>query len=388
MPALLRRGVSSPLALLLLALCLACSLLHLPPRGAGIVAARGRRRRQQRRQQAPPPAKVKDDFDPYAVLGVDDEATDRQIKRAYRKLSMKYHPDKNKGNAEATEKFQEVAKAYEILSDGDKKALYDAGGMELVEEGSREQPQDPFAAFFGGGRQQQGGKRRSAKKGKDFQMKMDVDLEDLYNGGERSAQITRRVICRGCGKNGKKRHLDRCKECTTKCPNEVKMVQRQMAPGFMIQQQEEVPSTEKCKNEPKTLTATIERGAPDGERITFERASEQRPGFIPGDVIMVLKQRPHARFERRGDDLYHKMHISLKQALTGFTTQIKHLDGHMVDIESPGVTQYGEVRTYEGEGMPVHNFPSQFGKLHVEFVMRFPRSFTEAQKEQLRGILQ
>ena len=159
----------------------------------------------------PAAGKVKDDFDPYETLGVDDEATDRQIKRAYRKLSMKYHPDKNKGNAEAVEKFQTITKAYEILSDGDKKALYDAGGMELVEEGSREQPQDPFAAFFGGGRRQQGGKRRSSKKGKDFQMTMDVSLEDMYNGGERSAQITRRVICRGCGVNGKKRHLDRCK---------------------------------------------------------------------------------------------------------------------------------------------------------------------------------
>ena len=349
--------------------------------------ASARRRRQQRRQ-APPPAKVKDDFDPYETLGVDDEATDRQIKRAYRKLSMKYHPDKNKGNAEAVEKFQTITKAYEILSDGDKKALYDAGGMELVEEGSREQPQDPFAAFFGGGRRQQGGKRRSSKKGKDFQMTMDVSLEDMYNGGERSAQITRRVICRGCGANGKKRHLDRCKACTTKCPNEVRMVQRQMAPGFVVQQQEEVPSTEKCKNEPKTLTATIERGVKDGERITFERASEQRPGFIPGDVIMVLKQRKHRLFERRGDDLYHKITISLKQALTGFKRTLKHLDGHKVEIDTFGtVVHYGEVRKFPGEGMPVHNFPSQFGDLHVEFRVDFPRQLNEKQIEELQRVL-
>jgi len=118
-----------------------------------------------------------------------------------------------------------------------------------------EQPQDPFAAFFGGGRQQQGGKRRSSKKGKDFHMEMEVDLEDMYNGGERSAQITRRVICKHCGKTGKKRHMEKCKSCTARCPNEVKMVNRQMAPGFVIQQQEEVPSTEKCKNEPKNESA-------------------------------------------------------------------------------------------------------------------------------------
>ena len=350
---------------------------------------RQQRRRQRQQQQAPPPAKIKDDFDPYETLGVDDEATDREIKRAYRKLSMKWHPDKNKGNADAVAKFQTITKAYEILSDGDKKALFDAGGMELVEEGSREQPQDPFAAFFGGGRQrQQGGKRRSSKKGKDFQMSMDVSLEDMYNGGGRAAQITRRVICRGCGENGKKRHLERCKACTTKCPNEVRMVQRQMAPGFVVQQQEEVPSKEKCKNEPKTLTATIERGVPDGERITFERASEQRPGFIPGDVIMVLKQRKHRLFERRGNDLFHKITISLKQALTGFKRTLKHLDGHEVEIDTFGtVVHYGEVRKFQGEGMPVHNFPSQFGDLHVEFRVDFPRSFNQQQIDDLNRVL-
>jgi DnaJ-class molecular chaperone len=251
-----------------------------------------------------------------------------------------------------------------------------------------EQPQDPFAAFFGGGRQQQGGKRRSSKKGKDFHMEMEVDLEDMYNGGERSAQITRRVICKHCGKTGKKRHMEKCKSCTTRCPNEVKMVNRQMAPGFVIQQQEEVPSTEKCKNEPKTLTATIEKGAPDQEKITFPRASEQRPGFIPGDVIMVLKQKKHRRFERKGDDLYHRMTITLKQALTGFETQIQHLDDHVVDINTYGsIVRYGETRTFKGEGMPVHNYPSQFGNLHVEFIVDFPRRLSETQIEQLKAVL-
>ena len=350
-------------------------------------ARRQQQRRQQRSQEV---AKPKDTFDPYEVLGIDDEATERQIKKAFRKLSVKWHPDKNRGNEAAKAKFQEITRAYEIVSDGDKRALFDAGGMELVEEGSREQPQDPFAAFFGGGRQQQqqGGKRRSSKKGKDFQMEMEVDLEDMYNGGERAAQITRRVICKHCGQNGKKKHMEKCKSCTTRCPNEVRMVQRQMAPGFVIQQQEEVPSTEKCKNEPKTLTATIEKGMPHGEQITFVRASEQKPGFIPGDVIMIIKQKKHRRFERKGNDLYHKITISLKQALTGYQTTIPHLDEHVVEIDTEGtIVRYGETRTFKGEGMPVHNFPSQFGNLHVEFIVDFPRRLNDKQIEQLKSVL-
>ena len=114
--------------LCLLTLCLFLTLSQ--------VDGRRQQRRQQQRRQSQEVAKPKDTFDPYEVLGIDDESTERQIKKAFRKLSVKYHPDKNKGNEEAKEKFQEISKAYEILSDGDKRALFDAGGMELVEEGS------------------------------------------------------------------------------------------------------------------------------------------------------------------------------------------------------------------------------------------------------------
>merc|ERR1719440_2263927 len=132
-------------------------------------------------------------------------------------------------------------------------------------------------------------------------MEFSVTLEQLYNGAETKASIDRRVVCRGCaGKKGKKK--EKCKSCG-RCPNEIKMVQRQMGPGFMVQQQEEVPSKEKCKNEKKELELIVERGAPDGFEQRFAHANEQTPGQVPGDLIILVRQKAHPRFERKGDHL-------------------------------------------------------------------------------------
>jgi DnaJ-class molecular chaperone len=313
--------------------------------------------------------------DYYDVLGIDREATERQIKRAYRKLSLKYHPDKAGDDPDAAAKFEEVSKAYGVLSDPDKKYLYDTGGEEALErdEASRNAPADPFSMFFGGG----GGNRRGrGQKGPDARVEVPVTLEDMYNQGEVSARISRNVVCTGCRQNPRSAKCRGCRQC----PPEVKMVQRQMAPGFTVQMQEEVPSKEFCKDEAKTLAAVVEKGMKDGDEITFERESEQRPGMIPGDVIFKLKQEPHGRFQRDGDDLHHTMRLSLKESLTGFRRSVQHLDGRTVDISADGPTFPGQVRKYKGEGMPVHNVPSQFGTLHVRFEINYPKTLTDAQK--------
>lgn len=320
-----------------------------------------------------------EDLDYYDVLGIDAHATDREIKRAYRKLSLKYHPDKNPGDAEAEEKFKQIAEAYGVLSDADKKILYDTGGKEALEkdEAAQNAPADPFSMFFGGG----GGQRRP--KTQDAKLEVTVSLEDLYNGGEVSARITRNVVCTGCRKNPSNA---KCRSCR-RCPNEVRTVQRQMAPGFNVQMQEEVPSKEFCKNEAKTLTATIERGMGEGHEIRFERESEQRPGMIPGDVIFKVKQGRHKLFERKGDDLHHKMRITLKEALTGFRKTITHLDGHEVEIKSDKIVIPGQVMKLKGEGMPVHNYPASKGTLHVKFEIIFPKVLDEEAQETLKRIL-
>eukprot|EP00656_Telonema_subtile_P015659 TRINITY_DN18239_c0_g1_i2.p1 TRINITY_DN18239_c0_g1~~TRINITY_DN18239_c0_g1_i2.p1 ORF type:complete len:466 (+),score=133.17 TRINITY_DN18239_c0_g1_i2:87-1484(+) len=305
--------------------------------------------------------------DLYKVLGIDEDATEADVKRAYRKLSVKYHPDKFDGQ---TDKFDKIREASEVLGDPDKRILYDTGGMEAVKDAEKQdaqggQMQDPFSMFFGGN-QQQGSK---AKKGPDFNGQIEASLEDIYNGNKVPVNFKRRVVCRNCRSSSNAR----CLKCGP-CPNEVKMVQRQMAPGFMVQQQQEVPSKEKCKEEETTVTAEIDRGMASGGQLRFPRMSEQRPGQIPGDVILTVHQKEHERFRRDGNDLHSNLEITLKQALLGFKHEIPHLDGHVAVVENKGMTKPFQVIRVVGEGMPQHDVPSVKGDLFVKVEVIMPET--------------
>jgi DnaJ-class molecular chaperone len=318
--------------------------------------------------------------DLYKVLGVDEDATDQEIKRAYRKLSVKYHPDKFNGD---TRMFDQIREASEVLGDPDKRILYDTGGMEAVKEAEKEDQQggahDPFSMFFGGG-QQQGSK---AKKGPDFSANLEASLEDLYNGNKVPVNFKRRVVCRNCRNS----HSGKCAQCGA-CPNEVKMVQRQMAPGFVVQQQQEVPSKEKCKEEQTQVVAEIERGMLSGSSISFPRMSEQRPGQIPGDVILKVNQKPHSRFVRHGNDLHTTIKIDLSKALLGFEYDIEHLDGHYAKINRKSITRPLQVIVLKGEGMPIHDVPSQLGDMHVTVEVRMPqKQFSKEEATWIRNHL-
>mmetsp|Transcript_56507 Transcript_56507/g.123850 ORF Transcript_56507/g.123850 Transcript_56507/m.123850 type:complete len:460 (+) Transcript_56507:75-1454(+) len=294
--------------------------------------------------------------DVYEVLGLADDADDAAIKKAYRKLSIKYHPDKATEEG-AREKFNEIRDAYEILNDPEKKILFDTGGMAAVKELAKGEVQ----------------------KGQDSHMTLSASLEDMYNGNKVNARITRRVVCRFCAED-QKPDKPSCQACG-RCPDEIRMVNRQVGPGFFVQQQEQVASKHKCRQDNTLIEATIEKGMHGGQTLKFPYMSEQTPGQIPGSVILKLKQQEQSKFRREGDDLHQTIAVPLKEALLGFKRSFMHLDGREVFFQTNGVTKPYQVIQLKGEGMPKYNFPSEFGDMFVTIKVSFPDKLSTDQQD-------
>ena len=302
--------------------------------------------------------------DLYEILGIDESATEREIKNGYRKRSLATHPDKGGDAAE----FKKVSEAYEILSSEEKRTLYDAGGMKAVAQGAG--ATDPWGRPVG------------VTKGKDSTITVKVPLEEIYAGGSVRIKVHRRVVCRGCAsKRGRGTEPERCLGCSATCPPTKRMVQRRMGPLLMNEEVEE-PSKEFCKIDAKVLVAEIERGAPEDSEIQFPRASEQSPGRIPGHVRVRLRAAKHAVMRRNGTELYMTLRLPLRDALLGFERTIRHFDGHPVVIRhGPNqVASHGQTLRLKGEGMPVHGVPSEFGDLHVTLAIAMPKAITQEER--------
>lgn len=298
------------------------------------------------------------DKDLYQVLGIPEDADEATIKKVYRKLSIQYHPDKSPDEASKA-KFAEIRDAYEVLNDPDKKILYDTGGMASVKEAEK-------------------GKVESTG---DMHSEIQVNLEDLYLGSQFQATVKRGIVCRGCRKNPSSPN---CKGCG-RCKNQIKVVQVQMGP-FLTQQQQEVPSKEKCKQVDAPLEVHIEKGMTSGDTVTFPRMAEERPGMLPGSVILKLKAKKHPKFQRNGNDLHTELTISLREFLLGWSRTITHLDGHTVEVKQTDVTKHLQVVRMRGEGMPLRDDPASFGDLHVKVSVEFPKTLTAAQKDAIAQV--
>lgn len=183
-------------------------------------------------------------------------------------------------------------------------------------------------------------------------------------------------MCKGCEfmQSG-----SRCHGCGA-CPNEIKNMNVQIAPGFVIQQKGEVASKEKCKDTTFELVVEVAPGTADGDVLTFARQSEQRPGMIPGDIKLKVQVDRDADFRRSGSDLHVELPVSLKQALLGFNASIRHLDGHVVHLSRNAVTKPHQVFTVRGEGMPIRTdgddgddrSSGAAGDLHAKVIVQFP----------------
>ncbi|KAE8681648.1 DnaJ protein ERDJ3B [Hibiscus syriacus] len=317
----------------------------------------------------------------YDILQIPKGASDEQIKRAYRKLALKYHPDKNPGNEEANKRFAEISNAYEVLSDSEKRGIYDRYGEEGLKQhaasggrggGTGVNIQDIFSSFFGGGQAEE---EERIVKGDDVIVELDATLEDLYLGGPLKVWREKNILKPAPGKR-------RCN-----CRNEV--YHKQIGPGMFQQMTEQV--CEQCQNvkyerEGYFVTVDIEKGMQDGQEVVFYEDGEPIIDGEPGDLKFRIRAAPHDRFRREGNDLHTTITITLAQALVGFEKTIKHLDDHLVDIGSKGITKPKEVRKFKGEGMPLH-FSNKKGDLYVTFEVLFPTSLTDDQKAKIKSIL-
>lgn len=264
----------------------------------------------------------------YKMLEVEKGATEAEIKKAYRKMAIKHHPDKGGDQ----ERFKDINKAYEVLGDADKRAKYDRYGEEGLEDGGGD-PSDIFNAFFGGGGGGGGGGRKPRRqKTKDVVQPLKVTLEDMYNSKTKKMAITRQVI-------DKKKGVTSCGECGGRG---VKVEVIRMGP--MIQQMQSAcgacggeGKSFKTKQEREVLEVHIQKGAPDSHKVVFKEMADEHPEADAGDVVFVLKEQEHKDFKRKGCDLFLERKISLVEALCGFEIEVTHLDGRRLIVKtSPG----------------------------------------------------
>lgn len=332
--------------------------------------------------------------DLYKILEIPRQATDQEIKKAFRKLSKKYHPDFNPNDTIAATKYAEITEAHDVLSDTDKRAVYDMDGYDALKDHAQRQnqPMDPIAAMFG---HQQGGR----PKGPNAMVEIPVSLEDLFLGKEVKFTIKRDVICPHCRGSGS--HDGQLHTCS-KCKGQGAILTVQNFGGFAMQQQTQCPvcsgrgkvPKNKCQHchgtrvtkQDKELVAVIEKGMKHEQQIVFEKESQQSPHHTPGDVIAIVKQQPHARFKREGDDLRYTLQITLKEALLGFDKTIVQLDGTKIPVKRTQVTQPFQVLTLQGHGMPQYQFASQRGNLYVECIVSYPQTLTQEQKDKINAL--
>ncbi len=344
--------------------------------------------------------------DYYEVLGINRDASDEEIKKAYRKLAMKHHPDRNPDNPKAEEHFKEAKEAYETLSDGQKRAAYDQYGHAAFEAGGMGGGpfgaggaggagfdfSDIFGDIFGGGR---GGGRSNVHRGADLRYNMEVTLEQAARGTETQIRVPTMAQCATCKGTGAKPGTNPTTCTTCSGHGQVRMQQ-----GFFSVQQPcpRCHGTGKmiaspCKDcsgsgrikQHKTLSVKIPVGVDNDDRIRLSGEGEHGVnGGPPGDLYVVIHIKPHAVFQRDHNDLHCEMPISFSTAALGGEIEIPTLDG-VARIKIPAETQSGKQFRLRGKGIKGVRSTTH-GDLHCHVIVETPVSLTERQKELLREL--
>ncbi|KAH0678102.1 hypothetical protein KY284_019187 [Solanum tuberosum] len=297
--------------------------------------------------------------DYYKTLKVSRNASEEDLKKSYKRLAMKWHPDKNSENKkEAEAKFKQISEAYDVLSDPQKRQIYDIYGDEALKSGqfdpsspsdrrgfkfNSRDAEDIFAEFFGGsdGYSRSTGGTVRIRKAAPVENKLPCSLEELYKGSKRKMKISR-IVLDGTGK-----------------PTTIEEV----------------------------LAIHIKPGWKKGTKITFPEKGNHEPGAAPGDLIFVIDEKPHDVFKRDGNDLVINQKISLVDALAGKTINLTALDGRELTIPITDVVKPGHEQKIPNEGMPISKEPGKKGNLRIKFEVKFPSRLSADQKCDIRRVL-
>ncbi|MSQ94652.1 MAG: molecular chaperone DnaJ [Gemmataceae bacterium] len=338
--------------------------------------------------------------DYYEVLGVAKSASEEEIKKAYRTLAMKFHPDRNPGDEEAGNKFKEAAEAYGILSDDEKKQLYDQYGHEGLQGVPMPDFNDLGSIFQGFGdifgSLFSGGGRRGPQGGSHLGIELEITLVDAFRGCKRTIEVPRHEHCQTCDGSGAKPGSKpaKCRQCNGRGANNTRMGPFQMqtqcsacgGAGTVIT--DPCPS---CRGRgrvkiTRSVEVSIPAGIQHGQRMTLRGEGEAGdPGAPRGNLICEIHVREHDMFRRKNDDLVCQVPITYSQAALGAEVEVPSLDGPVKHTIRAGV-QSDDVARLPGKGMPILGAGGRRGDLHVVLVVETPRNLSPRQEELLREL--
>lgn len=359
---------------------------------------------------------AKRDF--YEILGVTKSASESEIKKAYRQMALKYHPDKNPDDKEAEEKFKEAAEAYEVLSNPEKKARYDqyghagmggagnggyGGGMNMDDIFSQFGDifgggGNPFEGFFGGGGR--GGRTRTVNRGSNLRIKVKLTLEEILNGVEKKIKVNKAISCNTCGGSGAQAGSGSFSTCgTCKGSGQVKRVT-----SSFLGQMQTITTCPTCNGDGQTIVNKCKACSGSGTQQSEEVISIQIPagvaegmqlnvqgkgnaaerGGIPGDLLVIIEEIEHPHLVRDGDHLIHDLYVSFIDATLGTSVEIPTLDGK-AKIKIDAGTQGGKVLRLKGKGLPSVNSHYK-GDLLVNINVWTPQQLSSDEKKTLEKL--
>ncbi len=355
---------------------------------------------------------AKRDF--YDVLGVAKGASRDEIKKAYRQLAIKYHPDRNPGDKNSEERFKEATEAYEILADDRKRRAYDQYGFAGVNGMGQPTAQDfstifqgfedifgDFSGFFDSFFGTTGSRRRSSRsygqQGSDLRYDMEISFLDAAFGTKREVSYERAERCDVCGGTGADRGTGRklCPTCggsgqvrrnsgffsiASTCPS-------CNGEGEIIEKPCSTCRGSGLVRRNRTVTVTIPAGIEDGKRLSLAGQGDAGTnGARDGDLYIFLRVQPHELYERDGNDVYCAVPISFTQAALGSEIVVATLDGKTVRLSVPAGTQNGRILRLKGEGIPELHNPARRGDLYIKLIVKVPTKVSARAKELLKEL--